>query len=216
MDAKRFFLILHSEQVKTGDHQLSYRAFIIALILFFILPGVTGFNAFLVTDSHAEEPEQISQTVKELTISSTAFEDGKMIPKVYTCDGEDRSPNIKWNEPPPGTKSFALICEDPDAPAGTWIHWVIFNIPDTTRELAAGFPDAAEFPGEIRQGRNDFGRIGYGGPCPPSGKPHRYFFRIFALDQMLNLPPGSDRKELDQAMENHILSNGHLMGKYKR
>src|SRR3989304_2756237 len=117
-----------------------------------------------------------------IQLTSSAFTDGSPIPARHTCDGPDVSPMLKWSGAPAGTKSFALICDDPDAPAGTWVHWVIYGIPPDTTDLPEGVPPDETLPDGSRQGKNDFGRIGYGGPCPPPGKPHRYYFKIYALD----------------------------------
>lgn len=151
-----------------------------------------------------------------ITVTSRAFADGARVPKPYTGDGADRSPPLCWTEPPAGTRSFALICEDPDAPGKTWVHWVLFNLPADCRELNEGASATATLPSGARHGLNDFGNCGYGGPAPPNGKPHRYFFRLFALDIVLEVPPGATKAELEQAMQGHILARGQLMGTYQR
>jgi len=150
-----------------------------------------------------------------LSLSSSSFENGAMIPSKYTCDGEDISPPLKWESAPEGTKCFALISDDPDAPAGTWVHWVIYNIPAETNELKENYPKDAELPDGTKQGTSDFGRIGYGGPCPPSGV-HRYYFKLYALDIVLDLASGASKADLLKAMENHIIEETQLMGKYSR
>ena len=126
-----------------------------------------------------------------IELTSTAFKAEKPIPKQYTGDGTDQSPPLQWSEPPSGTKSIALICDDPDAPRGTWVHWVLFNVPAQTLELEAGVPTTETLANGAKQGKNDFGNIGYGGPAPPKGKAHRYFFKLYALDAALNLPSGA-------------------------
>jgi len=151
----------------------------------------------------------------EIKITSSAFEEGALIPAKYTCDGEDISPPLQWEAVPEGTKSIALISDDPDAPVGTWVHWVLYNLPAEAGELSEAIPADETLPGGARQGTTDFGRIGYGGPCPPSGT-HRYFFKIYALDTDLDLPTGADKRELLEAMQGHILGEGRLMGKYAR
>lgn len=151
----------------------------------------------------------------DIKITSSAFEDGGLIPAKYTCDGADVSPPLQWDAVPEGTKSIALICDDPDAPMGTWVHWVIFGLPADIRELAEDVPPDKTLPNGARQGTSDFGRIGYGGPCPPSGT-HRYFFKIYALDRELDLPAGARKRDLLKAVEGHILGQGELVGKYKR
>jgi Raf kinase inhibitor-like YbhB/YbcL family protein len=149
-------------------------------------------------------------------ISSTSFPNDGDIPKKFTCDGADVSPELSWTDPPPGTQSFALIADDPDAPAGTWTHWVLFDLPPTTSSLAEGVNKIDELPGGERQGRNDFRKIGYNGPCPPPGKPHRYFFKLYALNGKLNLKPGVSKQEVEQAMEGLIQAKVEWMGKYRR
>ena len=151
----------------------------------------------------------------EIKITSSVFEDGGLIPAKYTCDGADMSPPLRWDVVPEGTKSVALICDDPDAPMGTFVHWVIFGLPAETRELAENIPSDETLPNGAKQGVSDFGRIGYGGPCPPSGT-HRYFFKIYALDTEVALAAGASKRELLGAMEGHILGQGQLIGKYKR
>ena len=151
----------------------------------------------------------------EIKITSSAFEEGGLIPAKYTCDGADVSPPLQWDAVPEGTKSIALICDDPDAPMGTWVHWVLFNLPAETKELAENIPADKILPNGARQGLSDFGRIGYGGPCPPSGT-HRYFFKIYALDAEIGLEAGANKSQLLKAMEGHILEQGQLVGKYKR
>ena len=148
-------------------------------------------------------------------ITSSAFSNGGMIPKRYTCDGTDVSPDLAWTGIPEGTRSLALICDDPDAPVGTWVHWVLFNIPpDETKLTADVGPEASLGSGAIH-GTNDFRRLGYGGPCPPGGT-HRYYFKLYALDTRLDLQSGATKAQVEDAMKGHILAEGRLMGKYKR
>jgi Raf kinase inhibitor-like YbhB/YbcL family protein len=147
---------------------------------------------------------------------SPAFRHGDVIPRAHTCEGEDLSPPLSWTGIPMERRSLALVCDDPDAPRGTWVHWVLYNLPGETVELSPGMPAVPELPSGARQGRNDSGEIGYSGPCPPPGKPHRYYFRLYALDIMLSLPHGVSKAELEQAMADHILAQGALMGVYQR
>jgi Raf kinase inhibitor-like YbhB/YbcL family protein len=161
-----------------------------------------------------ETPVQGGKTM-ELKITSSAFKDGGMIPIQYTGDGADISPPLQWDAAPEGTKSIALICDDPDAPMGTWVHWVLFNLPAATTSLAEKVPPDKTLASGARQGTNDFRKIGYGGPMPPSGT-HRYFFKIYALDTQLDLPAGANKQGLVKAMQGHILAQGQLVGKYKR
>ena len=149
------------------------------------------------------------------TLTSAAFREGGMIPPAHTCDGRDASPPLAWTGSPPGTNSFALISDDPDAPGQTWVHWVVYNLPPSARQLPEAFPPDEERPDGMRQGMTDFGRVGYGGPCPPGGT-HRYFFTLYALDAMLSLPPGATKPQLEAAMKGHLLAEAQLMGTYRR
>jgi Raf kinase inhibitor-like YbhB/YbcL family protein len=151
----------------------------------------------------------------EINMKSTAFDEGGMIPKKYTCDGPNVSPPLTWTSVPEGTKSLALICDDPDAPMGTWVHWVLFNLPADVRELPENIPPQKTLANGAKQGITDFRKIGYGGPCPPGGT-HRYYFKLYALDTEIDLDSGVTKKQLLEAMKGHILAEGQLMGKYKR
>jgi Raf kinase inhibitor-like YbhB/YbcL family protein len=150
-----------------------------------------------------------------ITITSTAFSEGSMIPQNYACDGEDISPPLAWSGVPDGTKSLALICDDPDAPMGIWVHWVLFNIPAHIMELPANIPPEKIIQNGAKHGINDFRKFGYGGPCPPGGT-HRYYFKLYALDTEINVEAGINKAQLLQAMEGHILAEGQLMGRYSR
>ncbi len=149
-------------------------------------------------------------------ISSSAFSAGEAIPKKFTCDGPDVSPKLAWSDPPAKPQSFALIMDDPDAPGGTWVHWVLYDLPADTKELAEAVAKQEQLANGARQGRNDFGKVGYGGPCPPPGKPHRYFFKLYALDAKLNLKAGASKADVERAMKSHILAQAELMGRYSR
>ena len=149
-------------------------------------------------------------------IKSSAFSQGQSIPQKYACDGPDRSVPLTWTDPPAGTKSFALIADDPDAPMGTWVHWVLYDLPAETHQLPEGVPKQETLSDGSRQGMNDFGRIGYGGPCPPPGKPHRYFFKLYALDKKAGLPPRATKPQVLDAMKSHVLAEAQLMGTHKR
>jgi Raf kinase inhibitor-like YbhB/YbcL family protein len=148
-------------------------------------------------------------------LTSLAFTQGSPIPPRFSCDAEDLSPALQWTGPPPGTQSFALIMDDPDAPGGTWVHWVLFNIPAAARGLPEGVSDAAQQSDGGRHGENSWGQPGYGGPCPPGGT-HRYFFKLYALEQALELPALASKAELEAAMQGHILAQAELMGTYSR
>jgi Raf kinase inhibitor-like YbhB/YbcL family protein len=151
-----------------------------------------------------------------IQITSTAFNEGGSIPKKYTCDGEDISPPLAWSGVPAAAKSLALIADDPDAPAGVWVHWVIFNMPATLAGLPEGVSKTPNVPGIGLQGSNDFRKTIYNGPCPPRGKPHRYFFKLYALDSTLNLKAGASKADVEKAMKGHILASGQAIGTYGR
>lgn len=151
----------------------------------------------------------------QIQVTSSAFAEGGMIPPQYTCDGGNVSPPLSWQSVPEGTKSIALIADDPDAPSRTFVHWVLYDLPADVRELPENVPDDRTAPVGIRQGINDFGKSGYGGPCPPSGT-HRYYFKVYALDAQMNLPPGSSKAKLLKAMDGHVLAEGQIMGRYRR
>ena len=167
----------------------------------------------------AEKPSEGTEkgaTGMALMIKSDAFEDGSAIPKKFTCDGQDKSPALSWSGVPDGTKSLALICDDPDAPMGTWTHWVLWGLPPSAPSLPEGVPPDSLLPGGIHQGLNSWPKSGYGGPCPPPGKPHRYYFRLYALDVMPDLPQNSNKAGLENAMKGHIMAQAHVMGTYGR
>lgn len=152
---------------------------------------------------------------KNMKIESAAFANNSTIPSQYTCDGSNISPPLSWGEPPAGTKSLVLICDDPDAPGGTFVHWVLYDLPPTTRQLPEGIPPRAQLQGGGIQGKNDFGRIGYGGPCPPDGT-HRYFFKLYALDKTLGIPPGATKAAVESAIAGRILTKAEIVGRYSR
>ena len=166
--------------------------------------------------NHPSDDTQSGEPPMSITITSIAFQDGQPIPQKYTGDGEDHSPPLSWSEPPEGTKSIALICDDPDAPRGTWVHWVLYNLSPVTRELNEGVPTTETLASTAMQGTNDFGKIGYGGPAPPKGKPHRYFFKVYALSEESDLAPCATKTELLDDMKGKVLAEGQLMGTYQR
>jgi len=173
-------------------------------MLAYILPGFLGISFALAGG-------------KVMKVESKAFREGEVIPVRYTCDGADVSPPLRWTEVPENTKSFVIIMDDPDAPIGTFTHWVVYDIPADTTELEEGFPKLERIE-NIKQGLNDFGHIGYGGPCPPKGHGyHRYFFKVYALNlETLDLPPSANRRDVEERMRGHIVGEGYLMGRYKR
>lgn len=147
-------------------------------------------------------------------LKSSAFSTNDLIPAKYTCDGEDLSPALSWDAPPAGTQSFVLIVDDPDAPMGTFVHWVLYNLPPDLQHLPEQ-TTANNLPQGALQGKNDFKRMDYGGPCPPSGT-HRYFFKLYAIDQVLSLPAGATKAQVLQAIEGHVLASSELVGRYSR
>jgi len=174
-------------------------------------------------NSPAQEPKPATKEKKSMNLqmTSTAFAEGQPIPEKHTCQGRDLSPPLKWTNAPANTRSFALIADDPDAPDPkapkmTWVHWVLYDLPATTIELAEDLAKTPALPNGAKQGLTDFKRTGYGGPCPPPGGAHRYFFKLYALDAVLDLKPGATKKELLKAMEGHVLAEGQLMGTYQR
>ncbi|HKB86083.1 MAG TPA: YbhB/YbcL family Raf kinase inhibitor-like protein [Ignavibacteriaceae bacterium] len=151
----------------------------------------------------------------EIEIGSRSFSEGEMIPSKFTCDGANISPQLNWNCSVEGVKTFTIIVEDPDASSGNFIHWIVYNIPSRVNSLMENSTPSKNIPDEVLMGTNDFGRIGYGGPCPPSGT-HRYYFRIYGLNTAVHLDSGATRKEVLKKMEGHIIARGELMGKYGR
>ena len=204
---------------------MSLKYIVLLIIIIFISGCVTGDNNATNDKIAAEITAGVTETVEEYTrevdimekfsLSSGAFGQGDSIPVEYTCDGSDMSPPLVFSGIPDGVKSIALIMDDPDAPGETWVHWVIYNIPAGTQQLAEGIPGERTLNGGSRQGMMDFGSIGYGGPCPPSGT-HRYFFKVYALDTVLDLQPGASKQQLENAMQGHILAKTELMGRYGR
>jgi Raf kinase inhibitor-like YbhB/YbcL family protein len=150
------------------------------------------------------------------TLSSTAFGAGAEIPAQYSCKGGDISPALAWSGAPPHTASFALIMEDPDSPGGTFVHWVMWNLPPTAHSLPQGEPKEGELNGGARQGRNDFRKVGYNGPCPPAGAPHHYYIHLYALDARLDLGAAAERRQLDAAIAGHVLAQAEYMGTFRR
>jgi Raf kinase inhibitor-like YbhB/YbcL family protein len=170
--------------------------------------------AFGFSATEAIAPLQPGKGTMQLT--STAFKEGQPIPTRYTSDGKNVSPPLQWSGVPAGAKSLALIADDPDAPVGVWVHWVVYDLPPTTTELSEDLPKSQYLSNGARQGLNDFKHLGYGGPQPPPGKAHRYFFKLYALDKLLDLKPGAMKKDVESAMAQHILAQTHLMGVYQR
>jgi hypothetical protein len=152
----------------------------------------------------------------ELEVHSLAFPEGERIPTKYTCEGQNISPPLSWSKLPQGTKALTLIMDDPDAPGRAFTHWVLFNLPGDTEKLSEAISPEGKLPSGALQGKNDFGKIGYGGPCPPPGRPHHYRFTLYALDQPLKLKPGASKAQVLEAIEGHILASDKLTGIYQR
>jgi Raf kinase inhibitor-like YbhB/YbcL family protein len=183
---------------------------IIIFLLALALAGCSNRSSQPVKNSNATPKEEM-----KLKISSAAFQDGSQIPSKYTCDGANVSPPLQWSGVPQSAKTIVLICDDPDAPAKTWVHWVVYDLPAGATTLPEALP-ANEKPAiGGKQGKNDFGKIGYGGPCPPSGT-HRYFFKLYAIDTETSLEPSASKDQVLKTIEGHILAQGELIGKYKR
>jgi Raf kinase inhibitor-like YbhB/YbcL family protein len=194
--------------IKSQPQAVAARRAILTLVVLVLFSIATVACA-----GNAAEPQRETRTT--LSLTSTAFKEGDKIPVKYTCDGKDISPPLAWDEPPPQTQTLALMVEDPDAPGGMFTHWVVFNIPATDRQLAENVPAQEQLENGALQGKNDFGKIGYGGPCPPRGSVHHYRFTIYALDNSLDLKPGSSGKQVTDAMKGHALAQGQLMGTYQ-
>ena len=181
-------------------------------VLIWALVGLALAAAFGCRASDPTQAEAIStgETAMSIEITSSVFEEGERIPVEYTCNGKNISPPLAWKGLPVNTQSLALIVDDPDAPAGTWVHWVLYNLPASAEGLQSGAADSGI------QGQNSSRKSGYSGPCPPAGKPHRYFFKLYALDTSLTIDPGATKAELEKAMQGHILGQGQLMGIFSR
>jgi Raf kinase inhibitor-like YbhB/YbcL family protein len=174
--------------------------------------------AVLLSSCRSEKPSNENSPEgqrAEIKLTSTVFNEGAMIPRPYTCDGPNVSPSLRWETVPAGAKTLALICDDPDAPTGTWVHWVLYNLPADAKGLIENVPKQERLAGGGLQGTNDFREIGYDGPCPPNST-HRYFFKLYALDAELALDARATKEQLLKAMEGHVLGEGQLMGKYQR
>lgn len=187
------------------------RLFLSLLFALMLLVGCGGTPDPAATSAPAEVVSQGGATMK---LTSSAFAEGTLIPRKYSCDGDDVSPPLAWSDVPAGARSLALICDDPDAPVGTWVHWVVFNLPPTVMGLSEGVPAQKAAAGGMH-GANSWRRLGYGGPCPPSGT-HRYFFKLYALDTTLALDNTATAKDVQAALAGHVLAQAQLMGKYQR
>ena len=175
-----------------------------------IVTVVLATCAWISPSSGAENKEP------RMELKSSVLKEGANIPRKHTCDADDVSPLLSWDNAPAGTRAIALIADDPDAPGGTWVHWVIYDLPADTKELAEGVAKTETLERGAKQGVNDFRRVGYSGPCPPPGLPHRYFFKLYALDAPTNLKPRATKQQLLDAIKGHILSEAQLVGRYQR
>lgn len=174
---------------------------LISLRIIILLVGCKGQGATLSKEGDVDMAIQIT---------SSAFKEGDRIPRLYSCDDKNISPPISWTGVPSNTVTLAIIMDDPDTPSGTWVHWVLYNLPPDLTSLEQGFS------GKGTAGKNDFNRMGYGGPCPPKGSTHRYYIKIYALDTLLDLKAGASKAQVESLMRGHILAQGQLMGKYRR
>ncbi|YAG12942.1 YbhB/YbcL family Raf kinase inhibitor-like protein [Nostoc sp. DSM 114161] len=187
-------------------------------IVIFLLIGLLfscSYDDNVNTLINSSNSNQSRKEVKTMKLESGVFNPNELIPVKYTCDGQDISPPLLWEEIPIGTQSIALVVDDPDAPGRTFVHWVVYDIPNTIRQLPEHTPTVKTLPNGGIQGKNDFGNFGYGGPCPPSGI-HHYFFKLYALDKSLGLPAGATKNQILVAMESHVLATAELIGRYKR
>ena len=189
----------------------------IVIVIVLVVLAISLFMYYTATKTVSILSEKLDKPMS-IAVYSPAFSYGSRIPVKYTCDGLDVSIPVKWdpNTLPKGTRSLVLVMFDPDAPRGVFIHWILYNIPLNITEIPENIPRKPLVKGVGLQGINDFGRIGYGGPCPPKGSSHRYFIRLFALDTVLDLKPGASIKELEEALRGHILAYGETMGVYGR
>jgi Raf kinase inhibitor-like YbhB/YbcL family protein len=192
------------------------RIFIAVAMAALIMAGVAYACQTSATADVQVSDNMMQAKVKLLDVTSPAFGDNDRIPVRYTADGDDMSPPLRWQGAPEGVAEYAVICEDPDAPHGTFIHWVIYNIPGNYDHLDDGIMQVSELDNGAMQGKNSFGKFGYGGPAPPKGKPHRYEFKVYALGAKLDLPAGITRDELVKAMDGYVVAKGKLTGLYSR
>ena len=166
-------------------------------------------------DNNKKEVVKMHAAAETLEVTSNAIKPEEMIPQKYTCDGENVSPSLSWANVPSGTKELVLICDDPDAPMGTWVHWVVYGMPPNMTSLPENIAKTDTVSG-FKQGKNSFGKVGYGGPCPPNGPAHRYFFKLYAIDKTMEIKPEATKDEIMKAIAGHVLAQGELMGRYGR
>lgn len=197
-------------------HGVSLRCKKTALIVFVIMLLAGCQSGGQTATAQKSSSDKSGDSNMTFSLQSPSFSNGSPIPRKFACEGSDSSPALQWDNFPANTQSLALIVDDPDAPAGTWTHWVVYDLPPNARQLPEGAPKQPSLADGGAQGTNDFGKIGYGGPCPPPGKPHRYFFKLYALNAKLNLKPGATRAQVEQAMQDHVIGKAEWMGTYQR
>jgi len=185
-----------------------FMAISIIILALALLIGIAWWSYHLIDDNEPATEQKVITT--NMKISSPAFAHNGVIPAKYTCEGEDINPPLEFSDVPNNARSLSLIVDDPDAPAGTWVHWLVWNIDPSLGRISEGQRNS-----DSLEGTTSFGRTGYGGPCPPSGT-HRYFFKLYALDTILNLPTSASNQDLEKAMQGHIISQAELMGTYKK
>lgn len=197
---------------KTGSLIMCSERLALRLALGLLL--VSGVNFATRSEAQAAD-DKAKPKVEILTVTSKSIKEGQSVPKIHTADGKDTSPDLAWTKPPTTAQSVAVTCEDPDAPGGTWFHWIVFNLPATTTNLPENLPKKETLTNGGIQGKNDFGKIGYNGPSPPKGEEHHYNFKVFALDRKLELPPAANKKQFYEALSGHVVGRGKLAGIYK-
>ena len=200
----------------TRKYCFSTNFFLVIAAAAFVLLGDGLLSRPAQAQNNQEGKKQQMSAPPGFVLSSTAFMNGENIPSRYTCDGANISPLLSWTAPPAGTQTFVLILDDPDAPKHGFVHWLVYDIPGDTSGLPDNMPAKPELETQTRQGTNDFHELGYGGPCPPKGATHRYYFRLYALDTRLGLLPGALREDIERAMQGHVLAQVELMGRYSR
>ncbi|HEX5410453.1 MAG TPA: YbhB/YbcL family Raf kinase inhibitor-like protein [Terriglobia bacterium] len=201
------------DKLSRATHRTRRFAAVLLCTFLFVLLAVAAVSC---GNSSLRSAQRSDPSPSGFRIESAAFKQGAFIPPRFSCSGENVSPPLKWSNPPAVARSFTLIVDDPDAPAGTWTHWVVFNLPAQTRALDENAPKQDKLPKGGLQGLNSFGSVGYGGPCPPPGKTHRYFFRLYALNTVLSVHPGADREDVLSALKGHTLGEADLIGRFKR
>lgn len=190
------------------SHSKLILVFLLAIVWLLTQPSTAADHKVTIQDA-------IQQATDTLQLTSSSFEADAAIPAKYSCDGEDVSPALAWTDPPAATKGFALVMDDPDAPNKTVVHWLLYDLPASTRKLPEAVPKQATLPDGSLQGQNSHGRTGYSGPCPPHGVVHHYFFKLYALDQRTGLKPGATKAQLEAAIKGRILAKAQRIGRFE-